>query len=119
MFVTSCTAFAITGSTCDFYSASAYTLDKAEISVTNEKEFYARNEMEKYGTVFLSILVFHLRTAGVNFINKLIINFYASRSQKHKKDSQVKQLFALLGSAGVRAAHKLVDKIDHRSQKYQ
>ena len=34
------------------------------------------------------------------------------RSQKRKKDSHVKQLFALLGSACVKAASKNVDEID-------
>jgi len=29
-----------------------------------------------------------------------------------KKDSQLKQLFALLGSAGIKAVHKLHDEID-------
>ena len=33
-----------------------------------------------------------------------------------KKDSQLKQLFAFLGSAGVKAAQKHVDEIDPRSQ---
>ena len=39
-------------------------------------------------------------------------SFYARRAQKPKKDSQLKQLFLLLGSAGVRAARKHVDEID-------
>ena len=39
-------------------------------------------------------------------------SFYAQRFQKRKKDSQLKQLFALLGSAGIKAAHKHVDEID-------
>ena len=43
-------------------------------------------------------------------------SFYERRSQKHKKDSQVKQLFALLGSVGVKAAHKQVDEINPKSK---
>ena len=43
-------------------------------------------------------------------------SFYARRSQKRKKDSQLKLLFALLGSASVKAARKLVDEIDPWSQ---
>ena len=39
-------------------------------------------------------------------------SFYARRSQKRKKDSQVKQHFALLGSVGVEAECKQVDEID-------
>ena len=39
-------------------------------------------------------------------------NFYAHRSRKNKKDSQLKQLFTFLESAGVKAAHKHVDEID-------
>ena len=38
--------------------------------------------------------------------------FYACRSQKCKKDSQLKQLFVLLGSASVKAARKLIDEVD-------
>ena len=41
-------------------------------------------------------------------------SFYTRRSQKRQKDSQVKQLFAILGSAWVKAARKHVDKIDPR-----
>ena len=43
----------------------------------------------------------------------------ASRSQKGKKDIQLKQLFALLGSASVKAAHKDIDEIDPRGQFHQ
>ena len=39
-------------------------------------------------------------------------SFYTCRSPKHKKGSQLKQLFALWGSAGVKAAPKHVDEID-------
>ena len=39
-------------------------------------------------------------------------SFYVRRSQKCKKDSQLKQLFALLGSAGVKAGRKHIDEID-------
>ena len=42
-------------------------------------------------------------------------SFYGRKPQKHKKDSQIKQLFALfalLGSEGVKAARKHVDEID-------
>ena len=39
-------------------------------------------------------------------------SFYVPRSQKPQKDGQLKQLFALLGSAGVKAVHKHVDEID-------
>ena len=39
-------------------------------------------------------------------------SFYTHRSQKRQKDSQVKQLFALSGSACVKAARKHVDEID-------
>ena len=42
-------------------------------------------------------------------------SFYAQRSQKCKHDSQFKQLFALLGSAGIKAASKHIDEIDPRS----
>ena len=39
-------------------------------------------------------------------------SFYTRRSQKCKQDSQLKQLLVLSGSAGIKAAHKLVDEID-------
>ena len=41
------------------------------------------------------------------------------RSQKHKKASQLKQPFALWGSAGIKAACKNIDEIDHRGQFHQ
>ena len=40
-----------------------------------------------------------------------MLSFYARRSQKLKKDSQLKQFFALLGSVGVKA-NIHVDEID-------
>ena len=49
---------------------------------------------------------------GVNFIKVFMHSFCMSRSQKCKKDSQVKQLFALLRSAHVKAACKNIDEID-------
>ena len=39
-------------------------------------------------------------------------SFYARRSQKRKKDSQLKQLFVLAGSVGIKAVCKHVDEID-------
>ena len=39
-------------------------------------------------------------------------SFYARKSQKRKKDSQLKQLFAPLGSVGIKAARKHIDEID-------
>ena len=38
--------------------------------------------------------------------------FYARRSQKCKKESQVKQLFALTGSAHIKVARKHIGDID-------
>ena len=63
------------------------------------------------------------RILSLNYYRLVILNlgqfhqhftsgFYASRSQKHNKDSQLKQLFALLGSAGIKAVCKHVDEID-------
>ena len=48
---------------------------------------------------------------GVNFTNVFTSSFYACRSQKRKKDSQVMQLFALLGSLRVKAARKMLVKL--------
>ena len=45
-------------------------------------------------------------------------SFYTCRSQKRQRDSQVKQLFALLGSVSVKAAHKHVDEVDPYCVKY-
>ena len=53
----------------------------------------------------------------VNFTNILWGFFYAQRFQKRKKDSHVKQLFALLGSAWVKVASRQVDEIDPLCQK--
>ena len=38
-------------------------------------------------------------------------SFYAHGSQKRKKDSQVKQLFALSESVGIKAEYKHIDEI--------
>ena len=43
-------------------------------------------------------------------------SFYAYRSQKRQKDCQVKQIFALSGSAWVKAARKHVGEIDQELQ---
>ena len=46
------------------------------------------------------------------FYQPFMLSFYASRSQKCKKDSQVKYLFDILGSVRIKAARKYVDAID-------
>ena len=56
---------------------------------------------------------FHSEIWG-QFQQHFTSSFYSRRSQKRKKDSQVKQLLALLGSARVKAAHIHVDEIDPR-----
>ena len=48
----------------------------------------------------------------VTISHHFMSSFYARRSQKRKTDSQVKQLFALLGSASVKVARKHVGEID-------
>ena len=45
--------------------------------------------------------------------------FYARRSQKHKKDSQLKQLYLLSGSVSVKALCKHVDEIGPWCHFYQ
>ena len=55
--------------------------------------------------------VFSIPTSG-QFHQHFTSSFYTFRSQKRKKDSQLKQLFALLGSARIKAAHKHFDEID-------
>ena len=40
------------------------------------------------------------------------VQLLRAQIQKSKKGSQLKQLFVLLGSVGVKAPHKLVDEID-------
>ena len=52
---------------------------------------------------------------GVNFTNILRAAFTHADPKRPKKDSQFKQLFALLGSAGVKAALKHVDESDPRA----
>ena len=59
----------------------------------------------------------HFETGSDNktwgqFHQQFTSSFYAGRSQKRKKDKQHKQLFALSGSSGVKAAPKHVDEID-------
>ena len=53
-----------------------------------------------------------LKTFGVNFINMFTRSFYTHRSQKRKRLLELTVFFALLGSAGVKAACKHVDEID-------
>ena len=53
---------------------------------------------------------------GVNFTNILCAAFTHADPKSAKKTSQLKQLFALLGSAGIKAACKLVDEIDPRRE---
>ena len=53
--------------------------------------------------------------SGLHLTNLFMPSFYTSRSQKRKKDSQIKQLFAPLVPAGVKAACKHVDEFDPRS----
>ena len=48
---------------------------------------------------------------GVNFINVFMRSFYALRSQKRKKMLDLTDFFALLGSACVKAAHKMLVKL--------
>ena len=48
---------------------------------------------------------------GVKFTNILCAAFTRKDSKSKKKDSPVKQFFALLGSARVKAAHNHVDEI--------
>ena len=62
-----------------------------------------------------NLYLYHVSTV-VNFTNVFTRNFYPqllpTQIPKAQKDSQVKQLFAVSGSAGVKAASKHIDKID-------
>ena len=77
------------------------------------KMFYLISDC--YGTSFS---VFESKSVmerpGVNFTNVLRKSFTLWRSQKHQKDSQVKQLFSISGSALVKDARKHVDEINLR-----
>ena len=57
-----------------------------------------------------------LSTLG-KFHQHFTSSFYAHRSQKRQKDSQVKQLFALLGSVSIKAARKHVKDLSTLSFK--
>ena len=61
----------------------------------------------------------HFLTRRFQLRQHFTSSFYACRSQRRKKDSQLKQLFALAGSASINAAHKHVDEIDPKFQLYQ
>ena len=65
----------------------------------------------------LKTVIYHsgihlLCSSGVNFTNNLLAAFIYKDPKSAKKDSQARQLFALLGSARVKAACKYVDEID-------
>ena len=49
--------------------------------------------------------------SGVNFINVFTCSFYAGRSQKPKKLLNLTVFWALLGSAHLKAAHKMLVKL--------
>ena len=51
------------------------------------------------------------------FTNILRAAFTHADPKSAKKDSQLNQLFALFGSASIKAAHKHVDEIDPWSHK--
>ena len=53
-------------------------------------------------------------TSGVNFTNILFAAYTRVDPNSGIKDSQVKQLFALLGSVCIKAVHKHIDEIDTR-----
>jgi hypothetical protein len=48
---------------------------------------------------------------GVDFINLFIQSFYACRSQKRKSANDLTAIFVLLGSAGIKAARKMLMKL--------
>ena len=56
-------------------------------------------------------------TQRVDFTKILRAAFTHTDPKSAKKDSQLKQLFALLGSAEVKAARKHSDEIDHMTTK--
>ena len=53
----------------------------------------------------------YMREIWGQFHHHFTSSFYARRSQKRKKDSQLKQLFELLGSLYVKASCKHVDEM--------
>ena len=67
-------------------------LDDAE----DDQEVKAENKFMEIEKTFCSI------DDSGQFHQHLMSSFYACRSQIHKKDSQVKQLFALLGLVRVK-----------------
>ena len=52
------------------------------------------------------------RRRGVNFINLFTHSFYAPRSRKRKKPLDLTDFFALLGSESVKAACKMLVKLN-------
>ena len=57
-------------------------------------------------------MVLHYLNQSQNAQHLVKFLFCCQRSQKCKKDSQLKKLFALLGSACIKAALKHLDEID-------
>ena len=66
-----------------------------------EFSWFNRTHVRTLDVLYVRLLRHTFHPSGVNFINVFALSFYASRSQKRKKDSQVKHLFELLGSACV------------------
>ncbi len=50
-------------------------------------------------------------TPGVDFTNMFTCSFYTRRSQRHKMMDELTFIFALLGSACLKAAHKMLMKL--------
>ena len=73
------------------------------------------NENKNWKSLLYFTLVFFVICG--QFHQHFMRSFYACRSKKHQKDSQVKQLFAILGSACIKAARKHIDEIDPWSLK--
>ena len=62
--------------------------------------------------MFIELFFLRVPASMGQFHHHFMSSFYVRRAQKCIKDSQLKQLFALLGSGHVKAACKHVDEID-------
>ena len=59
-----------------------------------------------------------VKLPGVNFIQMLTNSFYARRSQKRKKTVKLSSFIALLGSARVKAARRMLVKMNPGRKKW-
>ena len=105
-----------------FYTPTCTMKGIINIPKNNSLTIWTGKEI-KGGIMTLSYVLcwisFDQGSISPSFYKQLFRPQSPAEPKKNKKDSQLMQLFALLGSARVKAAPKHVDEIDPRRQSYK